>query len=105
MENREKMVEKRRHQFGKCTPKIGKFTNSPTLVGERNFGVFIMMNTYSTWQVRQEIRDVSCCRRRSLGSASASASTLDLNLDLDLDLANDRSMRSIFLDKIYLTEI
>ncbi|KAF3615265.1 putative phosphoserine aminotransferase, chloroplastic-like [Capsicum annuum] len=94
------MVEKRRHQFGKSTPKIGKFTNSPTMVGEGNLGVFIMMNTYSTWKVRQEIIDVSRRLRRSLGSASASASALDL--DLDLDLSNDRSMRSIFLDKLYL---
>ena len=48
MENGEKMVKKRRHQFGKCTPKIGKFTNSPILVEEGKFEVFIMMNTYST---------------------------------------------------------
>ena len=45
--------------------------------------------------MRKKNRDASRRRRRSLGSA----------LDLDLDLANDQSMRSIFLDKFYLTEI
>ncbi|PHT27059.1 Amino acid transporter ANTL2 [Capsicum baccatum] len=98
MENGEKMVEKRRHQFEKSTPKIGKFTNSPTLVGEGNFEVFIMRNTYSTWLVKQEIIDASRHHRRSLGLASAS----NLDLDLNLDLSNDQSMRSIFLVKLYL---
>ncbi|KAF3631913.1 hypothetical protein FXO37_27746 [Capsicum annuum] len=38
---------------------FGKFTLSPTLVEEENLRVFIMRNTYSTWQVRQEIDDAS----------------------------------------------
>ena len=47
------------------TPKMksvfnfGKFTLSLTLVEKENLKVFIIKNTYSTWQVRQEIIDVS----------------------------------------------
>ena len=63
-----KRVEERRHYKRKVYSQNGKFTLSPTLVKEENLRVFIMRNTYSTWQVKQEIDDASRRRRRrSLG--------------------------------------
>ncbi|KAM3265993.1 putative protein isoform X1 [Capsicum annuum] len=62
-----KMVEEKETIKWKVYSQIRKFILSPTLVEEENLKVFIIKNTYSTWQVRQEIIDASRRRcRRSL---------------------------------------